>query len=194
VHLSLYPPPIVRGVNVVVARREQSWHEKISYFFIFLSFLFPQKVCREMEETLVGEKINPGARGETNHRVHVSLSLRNEKNNLSHNRAKIDGDVATVGITDHAQAELGDIVYVELPEVGAEMEATKSFGVVESVKAASDVYSPVSGTVIEVNEALNDTPGTVNESPFEGGWLMKVKVSDVPGSLMDAAAYEKSIA
>ena len=147
-----------------------------------------------MEETLVGEKINPGARGETNHRVHVSLSLRNEKNNLSHNRAKIDGDVATVGITDHAQAELGDIVYVELPEVGAEMEATKSFGVVESVKAASDVYSPVSGTVIEVNEALNDTPGTVNESPFEGGWLMKVKVSDVPGSLMDAAAYEKRIA
>jgi len=147
-----------------------------------------------MEETLVGEKINPGARGETNHRVHVSLSLRNEKNNLSHNRAKIDGDVATVGITDHAQAELGDIVYVELPEVGSEMEATKSFGVVESVKAASDVYSPVSGTVIEVNEALNDTPGTVNESPFEGGWLMKVKVSDVPGSLMDAAAYEKSIA
>mmetsp|Transcript_1213 Transcript_1213/g.3569 ORF Transcript_1213/g.3569 Transcript_1213/m.3569 type:complete len:163 (-) Transcript_1213:3493-3981(-) len=112
----------------------------------------------------------------------------------SHEWAKIDGDVATVGITDHAQAELGDIVYVELPEVGSEMEATKSFGVVESVKAASDVYSPVSGTVVEVNEALNDTPGTVNESPFESGWLMKVKVSDVPSSLMDAAAYEKSIA
>ncbi len=83
---------------------------------------------------------------------------------------------------------------MELPEVGSEMEATKSFGVVESVKAASDVYSPVSGTVVEVNEALNDTPGTVNESPFESGWLMKVKVSDVPSSLMDAAAYEKSIA
>ena len=85
-------------------------------------------------------------------------------------------------------------MYVELPEVGSEMEATKSFGVVESVKAASDVYSPVSGTIVEVNEALNDTPGTVNESPFESGWLMKVKVSDVPSSLMDAAAYEKSIA
>ena len=85
-------------------------------------------------------------------------------------------------------------MYVELPEVGSEMEATKSFGVVESVKAASDVYSPVSGTVVEVNEALNDTPGAVNESPFESGWLMKVKVSDVPSSLMDAAAYEKSIA
>ena len=112
----------------------------------------------------------------------------------SHEWAKIDGDVATVGITDHAQAELGDIVYVELPEVGSAMEATKSFGVVESVKAASDVYSPISGTVIEINEALNDSPGTVNDSPFEGGWLMKVKVSDVPGSLMDAAAYEKSIA
>ncbi len=113
---------------------------------------------------------------------------------ITNDRAKIDGDVATVGITDHAQAELGDIVYVELPEVGSEMEATKSFGVVESVKAASDVYSPVSGTVVEVNEALNDTPGAVNESPFESGWLMKVKVSDVPSSLMDAAAYEKSIA
>ena len=113
---------------------------------------------------------------------------------LSNDRAKIDGDVATVGITDHAQAELGDIVYVELPEVGSAMEATKSFGVVESVKAASDVYSPISGTVIEINEALNDSPGAVNDSPFEGGWLMKVKVSDVPGSLMDAAAYEKSIA
>ena len=113
---------------------------------------------------------------------------------ISNDRAKIDGDVATVGITDHAQAELGDIVYVELPAVGSEMEATKSFGVVESVKAASDVYSPVSGTVVEVNEALNDAPGTVNESPFESGWLMKVKVSDVPSSLMDAAAYEKSIA
>jgi len=112
----------------------------------------------------------------------------------SNDRAKIDGDVATVGITDHAQAELGDIVYVELPEVGSAMEATKSFGVVESVKAASDVYSPISGTVIEINEALNDSPGAVNDSPFEGGWLMKVKVSDVPGSLMDAAAYEKSIA
>jgi len=113
---------------------------------------------------------------------------------LQNDRAKIDGDVATVGITDHAQAELGDIVYVELPEVGSAMEATKSFGVVESVKAASDVYSPISGTVIEINEALNDSPGAVNDSPFEGGWLMKVKVSDVPGSLMDAAAYEKSIA
>ena len=109
-------------------------------------------------------------------------------------RAKIDGDVATVGITDHAQAELGDIVYVELPEVGSLIEATKSFGVVESVKAASDVYSPISGTVIEVNESLNDSPGTVNESPFDSGWLMKVKVSNVPGSLMDAKAYEKSIA
>ena len=109
------------------------------------------------------------------------------------NRAKIDGDVATVGITDHAQAELGDIVYVELPEVGSEMEATKSFGVVESVKAASDVYSPISGTVVEVNEALNDSPGTVNESPFENGWLMKLKISDVPASLMSATDYEKSI-
>jgi len=92
------------------------------------------------------------------------------------------------------QAELGDIVYVELPEVGSKVEAKSSFGVVESVKAASDVYSPVSGEVIAVNESLNDTPGLVNESSYGDGWLMKVKMSnkDELNSMMDAAAYEAS--
>ena len=106
----------------------------------------------------------------------------------------MDGDIGTIGITNHAQEQLGDVVFVDLPDVDLELEMNDSMGAVESVKAASDIYSPVSGTVVEVNEALNDTPGTVNESPFESGWLMKVKVSDVPSSLMDAAAYEKSIA
>merc|ERR1719199_171000 len=124
----------------------------------------------------------------------MSTVIEGLKYMQSHEWAKVDGDVATIGITDHAQAELGDVVYVELPEVGSTVTHKETFGVVESVKAASDVYSPVTGEVIEVNEALNDTPGTVNESPFESGWLMKVKVSDVPSSLMDAAAYEKSIA
>lgn len=92
------------------------------------------------------------------------------------------------------QAELGDIVYVELPEVGSKVEAKSSFGVVESVKAASDVYSPVSGEVIAVNESLNDTPGMVNESAYGDGWLMKVKMSNKAelNSMMDAAAYEAS--
>jgi glycine cleavage system H protein len=89
---------------------------------------------------------------------------------------------------------LGDIVYVELPEVGSAVEAKGSFGVVESVKAASDVYSPVSGEVIEINENLADTPGMVNESAFADGWLMKVKMSNPSevDSMMDAAAYEAS--
>ncbi|CEG01882.1 Glycine cleavage H-protein, subgroup [Ostreococcus tauri] len=112
----------------------------------------------------------------------------------SHEWAKVEGDVATIGITDHAQAELGDIVYVELPEVGSKVEAKSSFGVVESVKAASDVYSPLSGEVVAVNDALNDTPGMVNESSFGEGWLMKVKMSNPSevDNMMDAAAYEAS--
>jgi len=112
----------------------------------------------------------------------------------SHEWTKAEGDVATVGITDHAQSELGDIVYVELPEVGSKVEKSSSFGVVESVKAASDVYSPVSGEVIEVNESLADTPGAVNEAAFSDGWLMKVRMSDKSelDSMMDAKEYEAS--
>ena len=98
--------------------------------------------------------------------------------------------MATVGITDFAQDQLGDVVFVELPEVGAQVEAGKPFGVVESVKSASDVYSPVAGTVDEVNESLLDSPETVNVEPFGSGWLVLLKSDGPIEDLMDANAYE----
>lgn len=106
-----------------------------------------------------------------------------------------DGTV-TVGISDHAQEQLGDVVFVELPEVGREVEAGEEFSLVESVKAASDIYSPVSGEIVEVNEALDDAPETVNEEAFEGGWIAKIKLSDNAelGNLLDATAYEAKVA
>ncbi|QDZ25769.1 glycine cleavage system H protein [Chloropicon primus] len=109
----------------------------------------------------------------------------------SHEWVKMDGGTATVGITDFAQSELGDVVFVELPEVGSTLDASETFGVVESVKAASDVYAPVSGEVVEINEALVEDPSKLNTEPFEGGWMMKIKVSDAGelDSLMDSAAY-----
>ena len=97
----------------------------------------------------------------------------------SHEWARLEGDVVTVGITDHAQDALGDLVYVELPTVGDQVSAGDEAGVVESVKAASDIYAPVSGEIVAVNEALADTPETVNSEPYEGGWLYKIKASDV---------------
>ena len=101
-----------------------------------------------------------------------------------------DGTV-TIGITDHAQEALGDVVFVELPEVGQSLSKGKEFGVIESVKAASDLYSPVNGEVIEVNEALEDAPETVNDAPYEGGWIMKVRVTDQAfEGLLDADAYQ----
>lgn len=112
----------------------------------------------------------------------------------SHEWCKIEGDVATVGISEFAQSELGDVVYVDLPEVGTEFEASETFGVVESVKAASDIYTPVAGEVVEINDELSGDPSLVNSSPFEGGWMIKVKLADpaaAAASGMDAAAYEK---
>jgi glycine cleavage system H protein len=111
----------------------------------------------------------------------------------SHEWARIDGDQVVVGISDYAQDELGDVVFVELPEVGASLKQGDTFGVVESVKAASDLYMPVSGTVAAVNELLKDTPEKVNESPFEDGWIIKVTAQDASelDALMDAAAYKK---
>lgn len=104
-----------------------------------------------------------------------------------------DGTV-TVGITDHAQEALGDVVFVELPDVGQSLTAGQEFGVIESVKAASDLYSPVNGEVIEVNEALEDAPETVNDAPYEGGWIMKVRVTDPAfAELLDANAYQALI-
>lgn len=101
-----------------------------------------------------------------------------------HEWISVEDGVGTVGITDYAQGQLGDVVYVELPEVGKEFAQKDEAAVVESVKAASDVYAPVSGEVVEVNEALGDAPGTVNESATGEGWFYKIKLSD-PGELDD---------
>ena len=114
----------------------------------------------------------------------------------SHEWLKLAGDgTATVGITDYAQNSLGDITYVQLPKIGAALKAGETFGVVESVKAASDVYAPVSGTVVTVNEALNSAPETVNHDPYVAGWLLKLKLANPAdaGTLLDAASYEKII-
>ena len=110
----------------------------------------------------------------------------------SHEYVKVKGDFAYVGITDYAQHALGNVVYVDMPEVDDEVEAGEDFGAVESVKAASDLISPVSGTVVEVNEALEDKPELLNEDAF-ANWIMKVELSDKTelDNLMDAAAYEE---
>jgi glycine cleavage system H protein len=112
----------------------------------------------------------------------------------SHEWLKLAADgTAIVGITDYAQNSLGDITFVQLPKVGATLKAGETFGVVESVKAASDLYSPVAGTVLAVNGALDATPETVNQSPYETGWMLKLKLADAAaaGSLLDAGAYQK---
>ena len=110
----------------------------------------------------------------------------------SHEYVKVEGDFAYVGITDYAQHALGNVVYVDMPEVDDEVEAGEDFGAVESVKAASDLISPVSGSVVEVNEALEDKPELLNEDAF-ANWIMKVELSDKTelDNLMDAAAYEE---
>jgi glycine cleavage system H protein len=113
-----------------------------------------------------------------------------------HEWVKLDGDVATVGITDYAQGSLGDIVYVELPRVGAELTQFNSIGVVESVKAVSDIFTPVGGEVTEVNPAIEADPALVNRDPFGEGWFYRVKLTDVDEvkqSLMSPAAYEQLI-
>ena len=108
---------------------------------------------------------------------------------------RVEGDYGYVGITDYAQHALGNVVYVDMPEVDDEVEAGEDFGAVESVKAASDLYSPVSGTVVEVNEALEDAPELINQDAF-ANWIIKVELSDKSelDNLMDAAAYEKFVA
>ncbi len=110
----------------------------------------------------------------------------------SHEWVKVDGDIATIGISDYAQHALGNIVYVDMPEVGDEVTAGEDFGAVESVKAASDLISPVSGEVVEINEELEDTPEAINGDAF-ATWIIKVKMSNPAeiDALLDAAAYEK---
>ena len=107
----------------------------------------------------------------------------------SHEWVRVEGDIATVGITDHAQKALGDITYAECPQVDDSVEAGKECGSIESVKAASDIFSPVSGTVTEVNGELEDAPETVNGDPYGAGWLFKVKLSAPVEGLLDADAY-----
>ncbi len=109
-----------------------------------------------------------------------------------HEWIRLDGDVATIGISDHAQSELGDIVYVEVETVGDTVEADAIFGTVEAVKTTSDLYMPVTGIVLEFNSKLEDEPELVNSDPYGDGWIIKVKVANVADldSLMDAAAYQ----
>ena len=108
----------------------------------------------------------------------------------SHEWVRVENDVATVGITEHAQDELGDVVFVELPEQGATLEAGDSFGAVESVKAVSDLYAPVGGEVVEVNAALEESPEKINEDPYGEGWILKLRIS-TEADLLSAADYEK---
>jgi len=104
-------------------------------------------------------------------------------------RREDDGNV-TIGITDHAQSSLGDLVYVELPEVGQDVESGGDMAVVESVKAASDVYAPISGTVVAVNEALSDDPEVINSDPYGDGWIVRLKTGDDQGELLSPEAYQ----
>ena len=108
----------------------------------------------------------------------------------SHEWVRTEDDTATIGITDHAQDELGDIVFFELPETGATFDAGDSFGTVESVKAVSDLYTPVGGEVVEVNEALSDSPEKINEDPYGEGWIVKIQVSG-EADLLSASDYEQ---
>jgi glycine cleavage system H protein len=111
----------------------------------------------------------------------------------SHEWVRIEGETATIGITDHAQNELGDVVFVELPSEGDAFDAGESFGTVESVKAVSDLYAPVGGEVVEVNSALEDAPENINEDPYGEGWIVKLRTSDEP-HLLSPHEYEQVVA
>lgn len=113
----------------------------------------------------------------------------------SHEYVHVEGGIATIGITDYAQKELGDVVFVELPQVGTQLDATDELGSIESVKAVSELFSPVSGEVVEVNEALSDKPELVNTDPYGDGWMVRVRLSspDEVDELMTAEEYEEYI-
>ncbi len=117
------------------------------------------------------------------------------KYSKSHEWVKVEGDIATVGITDHAQEELGDVVYVELPSVGRVLAFDDIFGTVESVKAVSELYSPITGEVVEVNDELTGNEATLNTSPYENGWMIKVRLKDAAEleSLLTADSYKTEI-
>ena len=112
-----------------------------------------------------------------------------------HEWIRVDGKNGRVGITDFAQSELGDVVFVELPPVGTKVEQGKSFGTIEAVKAVSDLYAPVSGEVVEINKEVQDSPEVVNKEPYERGWMVTIRIQDGAGlgHLLDAAAYKKLV-
>jgi glycine cleavage system H protein len=116
------------------------------------------------------------------------------KYTASHEWIARDGDAATIGITDFAQAQLGDVVFLELPAKGAKLKAGETFGVIESVKAASDLYSPAAGTVLEVNDKLTQNPELVNSDPYGGGWLIKLQVEAEPEGLLTESEYRATAA
>ena len=118
------------------------------------------------------------------------MDLSKHRFSQSHEWVKVEGDVARMGITDYAQSQLGDVIYVELPKPGAEVAAGGKFGTIESVKAASDLYSPISGKVKQANPALTQTPEVVNGDPYDGGWMLEIELTEpVSTELMDEAAY-----
>jgi glycine cleavage system H protein len=112
-----------------------------------------------------------------------------------HEWIAVDGDIATIGITDYAQGELGDVVFIELPEVGAQVKHMEPFGTIEAVKAVSDLFAPVTGEVTEVNGVLTNAPETINKDPYGQGWMVKIKMSNTEEakSLLDADAYKKKV-
>ncbi len=110
-----------------------------------------------------------------------------------HEWAEIQDNIATIGITDHAQSELGDIVFVELPKVGASLNASQSFGTIEAVKTVAELYSPVSGKVVEVNTSLADDAGIINKDPYAAGWIVKIEMAKSDQKLMDASEYKALI-
>lgn len=112
-----------------------------------------------------------------------------------HEWLKVDGDTGTIGITDYAQGELGDVVFVELPAIGKAVKAHDSFGTIEAVKAVSDLYAPVSGSILEINKELEKSPETVNKDPYGAGWMVKIKLSNASelSELLDASAYKALI-
>ena len=108
-----------------------------------------------------------------------------------HEWLRIDGDTGTVGITDHAQKELGDVVFVDFPHVGTKVESGKPLGTIESVKAVSEIYSPISGEILEVNDTVNTSPESVNSDPYGKGWLVRIRVEKKPDGLMSAEQYSQ---
>ena len=123
------------------------------------------------------------------------MNPTDRKYSKEHEWARVEGDLAVIGITDYAQDQLGDVVYVELPKVGERVEQFKVFGVIESVKTASDLYAPISGEIVEINQSVVDEPAQVNDAPYGDGWLIKVRPDDAAtlnqqlDALMDAESY-----